>query len=452
MTVEAGSASGRLDVDAHVTAMGFGFTQLLVTAYAAACWYADAGEVMILSYLAPAVRCSWALGPGAEASLSSVVFASMLVGVPLLGALSDRRGRRPALLLSMVVMVVAGLASAAATSFLGLAVARAFVGFALGGTPVAVTLMAESIPQASRGRWLMAMQGAWTAGAVGAALVAGLCFLGTRARGPGLNAIDGARLLLADAMANTTAASADLDFARGGPAAGPPHASPATAGWRALLVAAAIPLVLLLPATRALSESAHWLASHGRLIEARETLEHAAAVNARWSARLGAALGAMMGVGAGGRGGGEAPTGTWVDPHAAQVASGPQSDERSAVCTGTAYSAAPNGSGTQPGAARRPGTQGAASGAASSPQLAAAGSPQPRGRARSGAFDDLGPVLRTISFPPTPAVERARRARSASASRSLARPPLPPKRDGARAGGARSRSSSPNRLPRRGAT
>jgi MFS family permease len=41
---------------------------------------------------------------------------------------------------------------------------RAVVGFALGGTPVAVTLFAECCPSAGRGRWLLLMQSFWTLG------------------------------------------------------------------------------------------------------------------------------------------------------------------------------------------------------------------------------------------------------------------------------------------------
>lgn len=43
-------------------------------------------------------------------------------------------------------------------------VLRAVVGFALGGTPVAVTLFAEWCTSHGRGRWLLLMQSFWTLG------------------------------------------------------------------------------------------------------------------------------------------------------------------------------------------------------------------------------------------------------------------------------------------------
>ena len=41
---------------------------------------------------------------------------------------------------------------------------RCAVGFALGGTPIAVTIFAEFVPSSGRGAWLLLMQGFWTVG------------------------------------------------------------------------------------------------------------------------------------------------------------------------------------------------------------------------------------------------------------------------------------------------
>lgn len=43
-------------------------------------WLADACEVMLLSFLGPAMRCSWGVGPAQESLLTSVVFCGMLAG------------------------------------------------------------------------------------------------------------------------------------------------------------------------------------------------------------------------------------------------------------------------------------------------------------------------------------------------------------------------------------
>lgn len=191
---------------------GFGRLQWALLAYCGLCWLADACEVMLLSFLGPAVRCAWGIGPGGETALTSVVFLAMLAGVTSLGAISDHLGRRRGFLSSALLLGAAGLASALAPSFgvrrracccclgpaaascLGAAelhrtalwlldaqsplplpafplpglqwllVLRGVVGFALGGTPIAVTLLAEFCSSEGRGKWLLLMQSFWTLG------------------------------------------------------------------------------------------------------------------------------------------------------------------------------------------------------------------------------------------------------------------------------------------------
>ena len=181
----------------------------MLLAYCGLAWLADACEVMLLSFLGPAVRCAWGVGPAAESALTSVVFATMLFGVTSLGAVADQLGRRRGFLLSALILGGAGLASALAPSFgvrrLGcllpplmrackcevpaaprapaapnpcavplpppalqwLLLLRGIVGYALGGTPIAVTLFAEFCTSGGRGRWVLAMQGFWTVGTLG---------------------------------------------------------------------------------------------------------------------------------------------------------------------------------------------------------------------------------------------------------------------------------------------
>lgn len=59
----------------RLPAAGFGRLQWLVLLYCGLAWLADACETMLLSFLGPAVRCAWGIGPGAESALTSVVFA-----------------------------------------------------------------------------------------------------------------------------------------------------------------------------------------------------------------------------------------------------------------------------------------------------------------------------------------------------------------------------------------
>lgn len=47
-----------------------------------------------MSFLGPAIRCEWGVSPEAEAGLGSAVFAGMLMGSSLWGAVADALGRR----------------------------------------------------------------------------------------------------------------------------------------------------------------------------------------------------------------------------------------------------------------------------------------------------------------------------------------------------------------------
>lgn len=106
---------------------------------------------------------------------------------------------------------------------------RALVGFALGGTPIAVTLFAEFCTSARRGQYLLLMQSFWTVGTVMEALLAWAVL---------------------------------------------PHL-----GWRWLLALSALPLLLLLAVYPWLPESPHWLVAKGRYADAEAVLQRVAAAN-----------------------------------------------------------------------------------------------------------------------------------------------------------------------------
>lgn len=84
-------------VDEAIVTMGFGKFQLCVLAYAGMGWISEAMEMMLLSFVGPAVQSLWHLSPNQESLITSVVFAGMLVGAYSWGIVSDNFGRRWAL-------------------------------------------------------------------------------------------------------------------------------------------------------------------------------------------------------------------------------------------------------------------------------------------------------------------------------------------------------------------
>lgn len=84
-------------VDEALMKMGFGKFQAFVLAYAGMGWISEAMEMMLLSFVGPAVQSLWGLSPNQESLITSVVFAGMLVGAYTWGIVSDNYGRRWAL-------------------------------------------------------------------------------------------------------------------------------------------------------------------------------------------------------------------------------------------------------------------------------------------------------------------------------------------------------------------
>ena len=81
-------------VEEAIESMGFGLFQALVLIYSGMAWVADAMEMMLLSFVGPAVQKTWGLSGTEESMITSVVFIGMMFGAYFWGALSDLQGRR----------------------------------------------------------------------------------------------------------------------------------------------------------------------------------------------------------------------------------------------------------------------------------------------------------------------------------------------------------------------
>ena len=89
-----GDGNANYSVEEALVAMGFGKFQVLVLGYAGMAWISEAMEMMLLSFVGPALSSSWGLSSNQQALLTTVVFAGMLVGAYSWGIVSDRHGRR----------------------------------------------------------------------------------------------------------------------------------------------------------------------------------------------------------------------------------------------------------------------------------------------------------------------------------------------------------------------
>nr|CAB3499767.1 unnamed protein product [Digitaria exilis] len=172
--------------DDALTAMGFGKFQALVLVYAGTGWLADSMELMLLSFVGPLVRQQWNVSAQHESLLSSVVFTGMLIGACSWGYISDKYGRRTALLFSIILTTGAGFLSALSPNYISLLVFRFLVGIGVGGTHVFSSWFLEFVPAKNRGTWMIVFSVFWTIGTILEASLAWVYPTSARSTGVGI--------------------------------------------------------------------------------------------------------------------------------------------------------------------------------------------------------------------------------------------------------------------------
>jgi len=135
-------------------------------------WMFDAMDVLIVGSVVAAVAREWQLDPTQSHWVSTANLAGLFCGAVASGFLSDRLGRKPVFMLTLLVYSIFNGLSAAATG-LGLLMALRFLaGLGLGGElPVAATLVSELMPARRRGMMVVLLESFWAYGSVVAALI-----------------------------------------------------------------------------------------------------------------------------------------------------------------------------------------------------------------------------------------------------------------------------------------
>lgn len=163
---EVEGSSSSYTVDEALITLGFGKFQILVLIYAGIGWISEAMEMMLLSFVGPAVQSAWNLSSHQESFITSVVFAGMLIGAYSWGIVSDQHGRRKGFLITATVTATAGFFSSLSPNYVSLLVFRSLVGLGLGGGPVLSSWFLEFVPAPNRGTWMVVFSGFWTVGTI----------------------------------------------------------------------------------------------------------------------------------------------------------------------------------------------------------------------------------------------------------------------------------------------
>lgn len=137
-------------------------------------WTAESMEMLLLSFISNDLRCTFNISSISVALLTTSVGIGMILGNLLLGTYSDRRGRKPSILVSTFCTGLFGIISAASPNYIVLLLARFGVGFGIGGCIVAVNVLTEMTPVDKRGEFNLILGAYWSVGAIIEALFATL--------------------------------------------------------------------------------------------------------------------------------------------------------------------------------------------------------------------------------------------------------------------------------------
>ncbi|RJS95402.1 MFS transporter [Salinisphaera sp. Q1T1-3] len=142
-----------------------------------AAWMLDAFDFFILVFILSDIADAF------SSSVETLSYAIMLtlavrpIGALIFGRAAERYGRKPVLIVNIVLFSVFELASGLAPGLISLFVIRAFYGIAMGGVwGVASSLAMESIPAHARGFVSGLFQAGYPAGYLVASIVYGLLF------------------------------------------------------------------------------------------------------------------------------------------------------------------------------------------------------------------------------------------------------------------------------------
>ena len=152
----ANARSTSVDIPAVIGGQPFGRFHLRVTLLCAAALFIDGFDVQAIGYAAPSLSQEWHLAPGALGPVFGAGVLGLMLGALIFSPLADRRGRRPILILCMLLAAAGTVLTTTATSMTSLAVIRLFAGLGLGGAmPISIALISEYSPNALRARMVV---------------------------------------------------------------------------------------------------------------------------------------------------------------------------------------------------------------------------------------------------------------------------------------------------------
>jgi SHS family lactate transporter-like MFS transporter len=140
-------------------------------------WMLDAFDFFLLTFCLTAIAAGFHTGRKQVEEAIFLTLAMRPVGAFLFGAMAEKYGRRPTLIVNIIAFSVFELASAFAPTLTSFLILRAFFGIAMGGVwGVGAALALETLPAEGRGFFSGLLQEGYVCGNLLAAALFGLLF------------------------------------------------------------------------------------------------------------------------------------------------------------------------------------------------------------------------------------------------------------------------------------
>jgi SHS family lactate transporter-like MFS transporter len=140
-------------------------------------WTLDAFDFFLLTFCLKAIAATFHVGPKQVAEAVFWTLVMRPLGAMLFGAMAEKYGRRPTLMVNVVAFSIFELASAFAPTLHSFLICRALFGIAMGGVwGVGAALALETLPAQGRGFFSGLLQEGYVVGNLLAAALFGLLF------------------------------------------------------------------------------------------------------------------------------------------------------------------------------------------------------------------------------------------------------------------------------------
>jgi AAHS family 4-hydroxybenzoate transporter-like MFS transporter len=145
------SAHGRTDLDSIINSTRTSRFQTVVIALCTAVMIFDGFDTQAISFAAPGIAAAWHIPASSFGFVFGIGLFGGLVGAICTGVVADRIGRKPTLVITLLLFGLVSLATPFADSMTTLSVIRFVTGLGVGGAlPGAISIAAEYAPKRTR--------------------------------------------------------------------------------------------------------------------------------------------------------------------------------------------------------------------------------------------------------------------------------------------------------------